>query len=47
MVVEREYGWAEAGKASAARHGVSEQEAIEALYSPRRIENHIGRCCWQ
>ncbi|MEU1844640.1 hypothetical protein [Micromonospora sediminicola] len=23
-------------------HDVSEQEAIEALYSPQRIENHIG-----
>lgn len=38
----REYGWTEAGKASAARHGVSERETVEALYSPQRIENHIG-----
>lgn len=40
--MEREYAWTEAGKASASRHDVSEQEAIEALYSPQRIENHIG-----
>ncbi|WBB75590.1 hypothetical protein O7602_08815 [Micromonospora sp. WMMD1128] len=39
---EREYGWTDAGKASAARHDVSEQEAIDALYSPQRIENYIG-----
>ncbi|MDW5324233.1 hypothetical protein [Plantactinospora sp. KLBMP9567] len=42
VVMEREYGWTEAGKASAARHGVSGQESIEALYSPQRIESHIG-----
>lgn len=42
FVLEREYGWTDAGKASATRHGVSEQEAIEALYSPQRIENHVG-----
>ena len=41
-VTEREYGWTEAGKASAARHGVSEREAIEALFSTQRIENHVG-----
>ena len=38
----REYGWTEAGKASAARHGVTEREVIEALYSPQRIEHEIG-----
>ncbi|WBB96164.1 MULTISPECIES: hypothetical protein [unclassified Solwaraspora] len=42
VVVAREYGWTEAGKISAARHGVSERETVEALYSPQRIENHIG-----
>lgn len=41
-MTEREYGWTEAGKASAARHGVSEREAIEALFSTQRIENHVG-----
>jgi hypothetical protein len=41
-VTEREYGWTEAGKTSAARHGVSEREAIEALFSTQRIENHVG-----
>ncbi|MFI6129401.1 hypothetical protein OG767_21835 [Micromonospora sp. NBC_01392] len=41
-MMEREYAWTETGKASASRHDVSEQEAIEALYSPQRIENHIG-----
>ncbi|MCZ7436641.1 hypothetical protein O7598_09585 [Micromonospora sp. WMMC241] len=41
-MMEREYAWTEAGKASASRHDISEQEAIEALYSPQRIENHIG-----
>ncbi|MFY1654294.1 hypothetical protein ACN27J_25855 [Solwaraspora sp. WMMB762] len=41
-MVAREYGWTEAGKISAARHGVSEQETVEALHSPQRIENHIG-----
>jgi hypothetical protein len=30
-VAGREYGWTEAGKASAARHGVTEAEAVEAL----------------
>ncbi len=38
----REYGWTDAGKFSAARHSVTEAEAVEALYSPQRIENHIG-----
>ncbi len=38
----REYGWTEAGKASAARHGVTEREVIEALFSPQRIEHEIG-----
>lgn len=38
----REYGWTEAGKASAARHEVTEREVIEALYSPQRIEHEIG-----
>jgi hypothetical protein len=42
VVTGREYGWTEAGKASAARHGVSEREAIEALFSTQRIENHVG-----
>jgi hypothetical protein len=32
QVTEREYGWTEAGKASAARHGVSARETIEALF---------------
>lgn len=32
----------DAGKGSAADHGVTEREAIEALYSPQRIENEIG-----
>jgi hypothetical protein len=41
-VTEREYGWTEAGKASAARHGVSARETIEALFSTQRIENHLG-----
>jgi hypothetical protein len=40
--MEREYAWTDAGKGSAADHGVSESEAIEALYSPQRIENEIG-----
>lgn len=39
---EREYGWTDAGKASAVRHDVSEREAIEALYSAQRIENQLG-----
>jgi hypothetical protein len=38
----REYAWTEAGKVSASDHGVTEREAIEALYSPQRIENEIG-----
>jgi hypothetical protein len=41
-VADREYAWTEAGKASAARHGATERETVEALYSPQRIENHIG-----
>jgi hypothetical protein len=41
-VTDREYGWTEAGKASAARHGVTEREAVEALYAQQRIENHVG-----
>jgi hypothetical protein len=42
LQVEREYAWTDAGKASATDHGVSEREAIEALYSQQRIENDIG-----
>lgn len=38
----REYGWTDAGLASAARHGVTAREAVEALYSPQRIENPLG-----
>ena len=30
------------GKASSVRHEVTEREAVEALYSPQRIENQIG-----
>jgi hypothetical protein len=35
-VADREYGWTDAGKTSATRHGVTEREVIEALYSPQR-----------
>jgi len=38
----REYAWTDAGKLSASDHGVTEREAIEALYSSQRIENEIG-----
>lgn len=38
----REYAWTDAGKVSASDHGVTEREAVEALYSPQRIENEIG-----
>ena len=41
-VAFREYSWTDAGKISAARHGVTEREVVEALYSPQRIENRIG-----
>ena len=41
-MVTREYSWTEAGKTSTAQHGVTEREAIEELYSPQRIEHHIG-----
>lgn len=41
-VTEREYAWTEVGKASATRHGVTEKEAIDALYSSQRIEDTIG-----
>jgi hypothetical protein len=40
--VTREFSWTETGKTSAAQHGVTERETIEALYSPQRIEHHIG-----
>jgi uncharacterized DUF497 family protein len=40
-VADREYSWTDAGKTSAARHGVTESEVVEALYSPQRIENEI------
>jgi hypothetical protein len=40
--MEREYGWTDQGMASAARHGVSEREVIDALYSAHRIEHQIG-----
>jgi hypothetical protein len=40
--VDREYAWTDQGKASAASHGVTERETIEALYSAQRIENEIG-----
>ncbi|MFC7479328.1 hypothetical protein ACFQX7_03595 [Luedemannella flava] len=38
----REYAWTDAGKVSAADHGVADREVVEALYSPQRIENQIG-----
>lgn len=38
----REYAWTDAGKVSAADHGVTERETVEALYSSQRIENEIG-----
>jgi uncharacterized DUF497 family protein len=41
-VADREYSWTDAAKTSAARHGVTETEVVEALYSPQRIENNIG-----
>jgi uncharacterized DUF497 family protein len=41
-VADREYSWTESGKASAGRHGVSEREAVQALYSPQRIETQVG-----
>jgi hypothetical protein len=41
-VAEREYGWTEAGKGSAARNGVAESEVVDALYSSQRIEHRIG-----
>ena len=40
--MDREYGWTDVGKASAARHGVTEREVVDALYSPQRIEHRIG-----
>jgi hypothetical protein len=30
-VAEREYGWTEAGKSSAARNGVAESEVVDAV----------------
>jgi len=42
QVADREYSWTEDGKISASRHGVTEREVVEALYSPQRIENRIG-----
>ena len=41
-MADREYGWTEAGKSSAARNGVTEGEVADALYSPQQIEHHIG-----
>jgi uncharacterized DUF497 family protein len=38
----REYVWTDLGMASAARHGVTPHEVVDALYSPQRIENEIG-----
>jgi hypothetical protein len=42
IAMGREYSWTDVGKASAARHEVTERETVEALYSPQRIENPIG-----
>jgi hypothetical protein len=41
-VADREYGWTDAGKGSAARNGVTEREVVDALYSSQRIEHRIG-----
>jgi len=41
-VADREYGWTDAGTASAAQHGVTQREVVDALYSPQQIEHHIG-----
>jgi hypothetical protein len=41
-VADREYSWTDGGRTSAARHSVTEREVVEALYSPQRIESHIG-----
>ncbi len=39
---DREYGWTDAGKTSATRHGVTGREVIDALYSPLRLEHQVG-----
>jgi hypothetical protein len=41
-VPDREYGWTDAGKVSATRHGVTEREVIDALYSTLRLEHQVG-----
>jgi hypothetical protein len=41
-VVDREYGWTDAGKTSAAQHAVTQREVVDALYSAQRIEHRIG-----
>ena len=42
VVPDREYGWTDAGKISATKHGVTEREVVDALYSPQRIEHQVG-----
>lgn len=42
LVADREYGWTDVGKRSAARNGVTEREVVDALYSSQRIEHRIG-----
>ena len=41
-VADREYGWSDVGRSSAAAHRVSEREVVDAVYSPQRIEHQIG-----
>ena len=41
-MANRDYGWTDAGKVSAARNLITEREVIDALYSPQQIENEIG-----
>lgn len=40
-MTRREWGWTERGKDNAKRNGVEQAEVIDALYSPRQIDNEV------
>jgi hypothetical protein len=42
VVLEREWGWTEAGRESAKPHDVSPAEVIDVLYSSLQVDNEFG-----
>jgi hypothetical protein len=41
-MLDREYGWSDAGKVSATVNGVTEREVVDTLFSSQRLEHQVG-----